>query len=93
MRVWWEAPSDDGGAGVSSYTINVRTEGMADSNITTTNSTLQVVPLQYNKKYMVRIAARNCNGIGQHTSLNICEGSSCMQLYKALFDLTVYFSY
>ena len=93
VSVWWEAPVDDGGAEVSSYTISVRTDGMADSTIGTTNSTSQVVSLQYNKKYVLRITATNCNWIGLPASLDICEGSRCLQSYKAICNLTVYIFY
>ena len=75
VRVQWEAPIDDGGVGVSSYTITMTTEGIVNASVEMTNATSQVASLQYNKSYMFEIAATNCNGAGQYASFNISAGT------------------
>jgi len=75
VKLQWEAPSDDGGVGVSSYTITMTTEGKVDTSDEITNGTSQVVSLQYNKGYMLEVAAVNCNGPGQYASLSISAGT------------------
>ena len=75
VKVQWEAPSDDGGVDVSSYIITMATEGTVKDTVEVTNSTSQVVSLQYNKNYMFEVAAVNCNGPGQYASFSISAGT------------------
>ena len=87
VRVQWEAPSDDGGVGVSNYTITMTTEGKVDTSDEIMTGTSQVVSLQYNKQYLFEVAASNCNGKGQHASLHISAGTMQMSWRGCVISL------
>ena len=88
VRVQWKAPSDDGGVGISNYTITITTEGKTNVIFEITNGTLQVVSLQYNEGYIFEVAASNCNGKGQHTSCSIRAGTIQM---NSVCNVTLHF--
>ena len=75
MKLQWEAPSDDGGVGVSSYSVTMTEEGTVFISYELTYGTSQDVYLQYNRDYVFEVAATNCNGTGQHSSSNITAGN------------------
>ena len=56
----WTPPTDDGGADVDNYTVNISPSTQLSANVvTTTNVT---VTADYNVNYTLSIVATNCAG-------------------------------
>jgi hypothetical protein len=62
--VSWHSPITDGGAPIIDYNVHVLRANVTVTILNTTNTTVSVFQLEQNKKYTVRIIARNSVGLG-----------------------------
>ena len=76
MRVQWQTPSDDGGVGISNYTLtltSVSSEGdLARSERTVFNP--KILFLNYTTNYSVVVTANNCVGNSSSSILVLSQG-------------------
>ena len=72
MRVQWQTPSDDGGVGISNYTLTLTSDD--DTIEEGTVSLNYMLSLNYSTNYTVVILANNCFGSSHSTALVIIQG-------------------
>ena len=75
VRVQWQTPSDDGGVGISNYTLTLTSDGGALKIIDTSNTAENFHHLNYTTNYSIAVTANNCVGNSYSTFLDILEGS------------------
>ena len=80
VRVQWQTPSDDGGVGISNYTLTLSStlssDGGALTIMETSNTEENFHHLNYTTNYSIAVTANNCIGNSYSKSLDILEGSS-----------------
>ena len=74
MRVQWQTPSDDGGVGISNYTLTLTSDGGELIRMDTSNTTENFYHLNYTTNYSIAVTANNCIRNSYSTSLDILEG-------------------
>ena len=90
VRVQWQTPSDDGGVGISNYTLTLTSDVLMIMK-TTINTAENIHDLNYNTNYSVAVAARNCVGSSTFTSLDMMQGEDVL-LYCVTESITIIFS-
>ena len=90
VRVQWQTPSDDGGVGISNYTLTVTSDALMIMKITI-NTAENIHDLNYNTRYSIAVAARNCVGTSTFTSLDMMQGEDLL-LYCVTESITIIFS-
>ena len=68
VRVQWQTPSDDGGVGISNYTLTLTSDGGELIRMETTNVTERVLSLNYTTTYSLYVRAHNCVGSSNPSS-------------------------
>ena len=75
MRVQWQTPSDDGGVGISNYTLTLTSDGGELIKMETTNVTERELSLNYTTTYSLHVRAHNCVGSSNPSSpIHISQG-------------------
>ena len=90
MRVQWQTPSDNGGVGISNYTLTITSDAFMIMK-TTINTAENIHDLNYNTSYSIAVAARNCVGTSTFTSLDIIQGEDVL-LYCVTESIAIIFS-
>ena len=88
MRVQWQTPSDDGGVGISNYTLTLTSDG-GESRTKTTNMTERVLLFNYTTTYSVSVRASNCAGSSNPSSpIHVSQGYYYLQstIYVIIMD-------
>ena len=85
MRVQWQNPSDDGGVGISNYTLTITSDGR-ESRTETTNVTERVLLFNYTTTYSVSVRASNCAGSSTPSSpIHVSQGYHYLQ--STIYDV------
>ena len=87
VRVQWQTPSDDGGVGISNYTLTLASDALTIMK-TTINTAENIHDLNYNTSYSIAVAARNCVGSSTFTSLDMMQGEDVL-LYCVTESITI----
>ena len=78
LRVKWEAPFEHGGAEINNYILTMRLQEMTNESIAAfqTKQLSVTTTFLYNHLYELSIAAENCNGISENSSIIIKKGKA-----------------
>ena len=74
MRVQWQTPSDDGGVGISNYTLTLTSqeETLLHKGIDIEYQNL--FSLLYNREYLILLSSNNCMGESDVATASISYG-------------------
>ena len=77
MRVQWQTPSDDGGVGISNYTLTLSSDGGELMTMDTSNTAENFYRLNYTTNYSMAVTVNSSigNTCSYSTSVDILEGS------------------
>ena len=94
VRVQWQTPSDDGGVGISNYTLTLTSDGGGLIRMETTNVTERVLSLNYTTTYSLYVRAHNCVGSSNSSStltLSQCQFSTATWAVQSLIFFLYFF--